>query len=305
MTDCQLLLDAIPLPVLRLPPTTMFTSMTDCCNSNTYPHLSFLVGCNSNNTRITRITITGTQPQPAWTLSPNIGKLNALTSLVISNVGLSGDLPDAFSDMPELEDINFSKGNLTGPFPSSFSRLTNLQTLRMDENAITGPLPPVWGQALKRLSLLSLQQNKIAGGIPTEWSGLTSLRSLDLSKNFLKDSITPLANLTSLTSIVLSVNSFEGTLSSFIPMKKLSNLQVSFNLLTGAIPTLGDGSSSFYLFVDNNFLRGRIPDFVYDLNNVRLTQNCFLNGDIDRSRFKVKSNRYIFSYKPKLTLIAL
>ena len=65
-----------------------------------------------------------------------------VTSVLLSNNGLSGTIPAAIGDLDKLERLDLSSNALTGTVPSELELLTNIEELRLNvSRALTGPLP--------------------------------------------------------------------------------------------------------------------------------------------------------------------
>ncbi|MGP4117601.1 MucBP domain-containing protein [Levilactobacillus zymae] len=92
-----------------------------------------------------------------------------LTSLTLSNAGLSGDLTDLLN-YPDLGMITLPHNQLTGSLPDLAS-LKDLFSLQVNDNQLSGNLPDVskWTQ----LNTLDISNNNFTGDLP-DVSGITS-----------------------------------------------------------------------------------------------------------------------------------
>ncbi|XP_042043105.1 LRR receptor-like serine/threonine-protein kinase GSO1 [Salvia splendens] len=107
------------------------------------------------------------------TLSPFLGNLSSLESLILSDLK-----------------------NLTGPIPSELGKLTNLREMYLDLNSIEGSIPSTI-ESMSQLEALKL----------------TSLKYLDFSNNNLSGSVPgSIQNLSNLTSLILTNNRLSGKL---------------------------------------------------------------------------------------------
>ena len=103
---------------------------------------------------------------------------------------------------------------------------------------LTGTLPPELG-GLTELRTLHLSVNYLNGSIPPELGNLTELSTLNLSANYLDGSIPPeLGGLTKLRWLDLSNNYFSGSIPPELDnLTNLRMLYLSYNRFTGCIPT--------------------------------------------------------------------
>ncbi|KAG6555670.1 hypothetical protein Mapa_002907 [Marchantia paleacea] len=62
-------------------------------------------------------------------------------------------------------ELNLSDKNLTGPIPEAISELTQLQKIRLDNNSLSGSIP-LSLRSLRDLQLLALDNNNLSGDIP-------------------------------------------------------------------------------------------------------------------------------------------
>ncbi|CAK9871388.1 unnamed protein product [Sphagnum jensenii] len=86
-----------------------------------------------------------------------------VTSLDLSNLGLSGSIQSTFSDLANLQMLNLSYNNLRGEIPD-FSHLQNLQTLDLRNNMLSGTLDQL--TCLSSLQFLYVMNNQLSGPIP-------------------------------------------------------------------------------------------------------------------------------------------
>lgn len=97
--------------------------------------------------------------------------------------GLSGTLPAEFGDLPYLSMLSLAEmPKVTGPIPNSFSKLKRLENLDLGSNSLSGPIPEFLGK-LKRLQEVDLSNNKLSGAIPASLDNLQSLSQFNVSFN--------------------------------------------------------------------------------------------------------------------------
>ena len=194
-----------------------------------------------------------------------------VTSLVLDENGLSGELPSSLGDLAYLEVLRLFRNELSGSIPSALGNLTNLRTLTLTGNQLSGSIPSALGN-LTDLIVLGLGNNQLSGAIPAELGNLSNLVALFLSWTQLSGEIPPeLGNLTNLRSLAS-----QGTrLSGEIPpeLGNLTNLELLLlygNELSGAIPAeLGNLTNLTRLDLAANQLRGTIPRELVNLTNLR------------------------------------
>lgn len=204
-----------------------------------------------------------------------------VTSIGLSGLGLTGDLPSDISLLSELVTLQLSYNNLTGSIPNEIGLLAHLDDLNLQYNYFNGRIPSQIGQ-LKSLTYLSLNGNSLTGGIPNEIGLLQNLFWLDLAQNKLSGPLpyssdgnsvvgAGLDNLTKAGHFHLNNNSFSGTIPESLchPGMRLVHLLLDSNELTGTIPgTLGQCGTLLILKLNNNQLRGAIPDQLSQLHNI-------------------------------------
>ncbi|CAO2170682.1 unnamed protein product [Urochloa humidicola] len=67
--------------------------------------------------------------------------LQALTTLVLSGMGLAGTIPESIGELRELRVLRLDGNQFTGVIPASFRRLEKASELRVDGNRLVGPIP--------------------------------------------------------------------------------------------------------------------------------------------------------------------
>ncbi|XP_024992763.1 probable LRR receptor-like serine/threonine-protein kinase At5g45780 isoform X2 [Cynara cardunculus var. scolymus] len=101
----------------------------------------------------------------AGMLSPNIGNLGHLRTLLLQNNALSGPIPAEIGKLTGLETLDLSSNQFVGEIPSSLGSLTHLSYLRLNKNKLSGDIPgPVAN--LTGLSFLDVSFNNLSGASP-------------------------------------------------------------------------------------------------------------------------------------------
>lgn len=144
----------------------------------------------------------------------SVGGINRVTSLVLNNRGLSGNIPNEIGYLSELKTLNLGNsapGNITGVIPNTIGNLTKLSALVLSRNKLTGPIPNEL-TTLKTLTLLQMHTNLFTGNVPEGLGNLTALTSLELNGNNLTGIIPTgvFGKLTLLGSFKINLNKLSG-----------------------------------------------------------------------------------------------
>ncbi|XP_015073734.1 protein NSP-INTERACTING KINASE 3-like [Solanum pennellii] len=99
------------------------------------------------------------------TLSPGIGNLTKLESILLQNNAIYGYIPDVVGNLESLQTLDLSNNKFDGEIPASFGDLNNLNYLRLNNNSLTGTIP----QSLSNiggLALVDVSFNNLSGPLP-------------------------------------------------------------------------------------------------------------------------------------------
>ncbi|KAI4340746.1 hypothetical protein MLD38_025555 [Melastoma candidum] len=99
------------------------------------------------------------------TLSPGIGNLTYLQSVLLQNNEISGAIPSTIGNLLKLQKLDLSSNMFSGEIPSSIGDLTNLNYLRLNNNSLSGPCPDSLSN-IQGLTLIDLSYNNISGSLP-------------------------------------------------------------------------------------------------------------------------------------------
>ncbi|WVY90822.1 hypothetical protein V8G54_036336 [Vigna mungo] len=175
-------------------------------------------------------------------------------------------------------------GSLNPSFEvGSLVNLTLLESFNASGFVLNGSIPEWLGESMKVLDVLDLRLCSIMGSIPYSIGGLSRLKVLVLSGNFLTGKMpTTIGNLTRLTVLDLSNNSLSGYMPpSVTQLGNLTRLDLSYNYLSGSVPLkLGALSSLQNLNLSGNSFTGSVPSQLGNLSElveVDLSKN-FLSG---------------------------
>ncbi|XP_039165781.1 putative receptor like protein 25 [Eucalyptus grandis] len=78
---------------------------------------------------------------------------------------LDGQIPEEFTKLVALQNLNLSCNNLSGHIPTNISDLKNLESLDLSRNKLSGTIPPGISN-MDFLSHLNLSFNRLSGPIP-------------------------------------------------------------------------------------------------------------------------------------------
>ncbi|GFP88018.1 protein nsp-interacting kinase 3 [Phtheirospermum japonicum] len=99
------------------------------------------------------------------TLSPGIGNLTNLQSVLLQNNEITGSIPAVIGKLEKLETLDLSNNQLTGEIPTSVGDLKNLNYLRLNNNSLSGTIPDSLSN-VQSLTLVDLAFNNFSGSLP-------------------------------------------------------------------------------------------------------------------------------------------
>ncbi|CAI9289997.1 unnamed protein product [Lactuca saligna] len=229
---------------------------------------------------------------PKW-----IQTLKNLTSLDLSNTGISDAIPLEFWDMwpSQLEYLNLSSNNISGKVPDLLSNFAYDSVIDLSSNSFHGPILNV----PSTLSILNLSRNKFSGGISficqivdgflsfldLSHNSLTGqlpdclwhfdqLEVLNLGHNNLFGRLPPsIGSLIQLQVLYVYDNNFSGELPlSLKNCTSLISLNLGANKFSGNVPVwIGESLTGLYVVIlrSNNFF-GTIPLQLCQLPNLQV-----------------------------------
>ncbi|XP_071719584.1 uncharacterized protein [Rutidosis leptorrhynchoides] len=268
--------------------------------------------CSSRHTRV--VTLNLTSGGFLGTISPAVGNLSFLRTLVLSNnrftgkvpqeVGklsrlrwlgittnlLSGEIPSNISQCLNLIFLNLSGNNFVGIFPNEFHSLSRLQYIDLHSNNLTGEIPKFIGN-FTSLEIISGSGNNFHGSIPDTLGQLSNLWWFGFGSNSLSGVLPPsFFNISSLKTIDLPNNLIGGNLPQDIAQRfpGLVSLNVAINKLTGLIPvSLTNAFNVEQLALTINEFTGSVPSFdrLTRLTRFTVDANHLGNGKFDDLNF--------------------
>ena len=145
-------------------------------------------------------------------LSPYIGNLTFLISIVLQNNSFHGQIPSELGRLFRLIALELSNNSFEGTFPINLTKCSDLSYLSLIDNKLQGKIPAQVG-SLSKLQSLDLSENYFTGSIPASLGNLSSLLQLGMWENSLEGSIPEdLGKLTNLTHLNLRNNKLTGTI---------------------------------------------------------------------------------------------
>ena len=141
------------------------------------------------------------------------------TYLGLSNLNLTGPIPQSITKLQKLSFISLAINKLNGNLSTiGWEKLSALRALRLSKNNFGGSLTAFVGN-IRSLTFLDIANNALRGEIPYTLSKMKNLKSLTLSNNMFSGSLRPLRTLTNLDELLLDGNNFSDS-----EMHWLSNL---------------------------------------------------------------------------------
>lgn len=99
------------------------------------------------------------------TLSPGIGNLSNLQSVLLQNNAISGPIPSTISKLEKLQTLDLSSNNFNGEIPDSLGDLKSLNYLRLNNNSLSGPIPESLSE-IDVLTLVDVSFNNLSSPVP-------------------------------------------------------------------------------------------------------------------------------------------
>ncbi|XP_028768679.1 protein NSP-INTERACTING KINASE 1-like [Neltuma alba] len=100
------------------------------------------------------------------TLSPSIGNLTNLRTVLLQDNNISGTIPSEFGRLQKLETLDLSDNSFSGQLPDSFSQMNSLHYLRLNNNSLSGEIPSSLAN-MTQLAFLDISYNNLSGPVPT------------------------------------------------------------------------------------------------------------------------------------------
>lgn len=214
---------------------------------------------------------------------PGVGcgvKSNRVTSLSLDKLNISGTIPPAIGNLPQLSSLGLTHlPKLVGDIPSTITQLQKLTFLSLSHNSLSGPIPDYLSQ-LKSLTFLDLSYNSFSGSIPPSLPSLP-LGALVLSHNRLSGPIPDFSSFGD-GNIFLQHNQLSGPIPRSLGGLGWFILDLSFNSLTGDASFLfGASTPATQIHLQHNMVKFNMSEITFPR---RLTQlelnNNYIYGSI-------------------------
>ena len=124
-------------------------------------------------TSMKALLLTDNQPGFSGTIPAEIGNLNGLTSLMLDYNDLNGTIPVTIGNLSAVQVLYLTSNGLVGSIPETFSLLASLMDMDFSWNILTGPIWNVVGNV--RLTSLALEFNSLNGSLPSAVGSMTQL----------------------------------------------------------------------------------------------------------------------------------
>lgn len=151
------------------------------------------VSCNDDGAFriVTKIALSSEENQIIdGELIQELGSLMYLEYLLLNKTELIGTIPNSFSNLYSLRELNLSENRLTGSLQENFfDELSRLESLDLSNNDISGAIPS--GLGTSDISILRLNSNRFSGFLPLTGFRQFNLKLLDVSENEFSGSISP------------------------------------------------------------------------------------------------------------------
>ncbi|XP_019158547.1 PREDICTED: receptor kinase-like protein Xa21 [Ipomoea nil] len=263
-------------------------------------------------------------------LPPRMGyKLPNLDGIGLSLNRITGNIPSYISNCSYLTAIYFDSNSFNGPIPNSLGELrwlrlldlfdnklttesssvgfnivtslANCKYLRelwLDNNTLNTVLPSSFGNLSISLDTFTMAGCNIMGEIPKEIGNLSSITSLDLSRNELSGVVPrSISGLQMVQRLLISDNRLSGVLpSSICNLQHLGELNLGGNIIWGSIPEcIGNVTSLRNLYLNPNRLNCSIPLSLWNLKDLLILDlsSNYLNGSLPQQIGNLKATIYI------------
>ncbi|TVU07858.1 hypothetical protein EJB05_41230, partial [Eragrostis curvula] len=181
-------------------------------------------------------------------------KLTNLTYLWMSDMNLTGGIPEAFSALTELRTIAMSRNNLTGTIPAWVLQHKKIEL--MCNNDLSGPLPETLCANGLLYDIVAFN-NSFSGELPANLGDCVLLNNLMLYNNrFSGEFPEKIWSFPKLTTVMIQNNSFTGALPAVISFN-ISRIEMGNNMFSGSVPASATGLQVFK--AENNRLDGELP----------------------------------------------
>lgn len=208
-------------------------------------------------------SLTGELPSSGWSNMTSLRRLDASTN------GLTGTIPAELCELP-LESLNLYENNLSGGLPEAIADSPNLYELKIFRNRLSGRLPSDLGRN-SALWWIDVSTNNFSGQIPENLCLHGALEELLLIENAFSGEIpASLGSCRSLLRVRLGHNNFSGEVPvGFWGLPHVSLLELIGNSFSGRIAkTIAGASNLSQLILSENKFSGILPEEIGFLENL-------------------------------------
>ncbi|KAF8041875.1 hypothetical protein BT93_A0466 [Corymbia citriodora subsp. variegata] len=165
----------------------------------------------------------------------------SISYYIVSNNGLTGELPPWICNLSSAFTLDLSSNNLTGVLPVCLGNISeSLVILNLKGNNFHGSIPELLMRGTQ-LTMINLSDNQLQGKLPRSLANCKILEFIDVANNFIVDTFPSwLGSLPELHVLILRSNRFHGVIErpkSSSAFLKLRILDLSINAFVGELPT--------------------------------------------------------------------
>ncbi|KAJ8770205.1 hypothetical protein K2173_011546 [Erythroxylum novogranatense] len=219
------------------------------------------IKCGRRHQRVTSLKITG--KNLVGTISPFVGNLSFLQTLMLRNNSFTGEIPQEVGNLLRLRFFSLNHNILRGDIPTNLSHCTKLEAIGFAYNKLVGKIPEDIG-SLVELKYVDIFQNNLTGKLPSSLGNLTLLNVLYTTFNNLVGKIpAEIGKLSSLKVFEIGANSISGTIpETLFNISSLTDFAITDNQIRGIIPyNIGLNFPNLIFFGNaKNRFYGSIPD---------------------------------------------
>ncbi|CAN1190453.1 Receptor-like protein EIX2 [Linum perenne] len=233
--------------------------------------------------------------------------LTSLRVLTLCNNMFNSSIPNWLFNFHHLEDLNFHYSYLGGEVPDGIGNLTSLVNLDLSFNF-----------DLRIIFWINKADVRLEGGIPASFKRFCHLKSLDLSRIKLRQSVSEVLQIlqecssSTLERLSLGDCQLFGQLTDQISkFKRLKRLELNDNSISGPLPvSFGELTSLNYVNLASNQINGTIPASfgeLADLEVADISQNLMegvVSSEIHLANltrlsiFRATGNQVVLKVKP-------
>jgi Leucine-rich repeat (LRR) protein len=216
----------------------------------------------------------------AGTIPSSLGNLSRLTVLDLSFNYMEGSIPAGISNNQHLGFFQLSRNNISGLVPPSLFNLSSLYAFFVVTNQLHGRLPSDLGKTLPSMQYLGIGENQFTGTLPSSLTNLSSLQGLYAGFDSFSGTVpSGLGRLQNLEALVLDGNMLEANnkqgwefIGSLVNCTRLQQLSFGLNKFSGTLPgPLVNLSSNLQrLQIQNNSISGVIPSDIGNLEGLEV-----------------------------------